>query len=504
MSGLGGQLAGVFSIASVGFAAKQALAYASNMADAATATRTGVEEYQVLAFAAREAGASQAQLDKALVNSAISGEKAAQGSKELSAAFGRLGIDIKTFNNLPTESKLEAIGRAYVDAGESQMAFADISAILGEKATPKLLDMLVRLGTDGFGALRKAAEDAGNVMDKSLAIALDKSEDRLTAFKNRLIILAGEAIGGLEIMGRYFAGQSVEQIGDAMFGKGDRNAVRKQAIDELKNEGKLFTDVGGMYGQQKVDEAAIEQRITDIITKRAEAQKDTVKTAEERADAYEREAKAAEISAASTKVASIIREGQEAAKLKELSFAEKITQLEKDRADAMLRAINLTGEGSAEDMIKAAKEVAAIDVDIATIRKKDRDDQEKADEKRGKFKEREREEVREQGFIRNNIEEASRVRPTIAGLASGDVRGSSEAKSLAKRFQKMEEQERNARATGDEDFAESIRKRRLELGKKLQKYGINMSEIDPGAQYKEALKDSEDKLEAIRDAITKL
>jgi hypothetical protein len=499
-NGIGARLAGVFSAATVGFAAKEALNYASNMTDAAAATRTGIEEYQVLSFAAREAGASQAQLDKALLASTLSGEKAASGNKALTDSFGRLGINIKDFNALPTELKLEAIGRAYVGAGESQQAFADVSEILGEKAAPKLLQVLTQLGTDGFGALRTAAEEAGNVMDKALAQKLDAAEERLGRFKTALIIAAGEALGGLAILGRLASGGSEASVKDEFFGTGERAKERQNAVTQLFDEGKIRN------GKQsaKEDEAAIEQRITDILTARQKAQEEAGKTAEQQAAAYDKQAKAIEMSAASAEVAAIITKGQAAAQLKQLTVAEQIAQLEKDREAAMLRADNITGEGTAKDMVAAAKEVAAIEIQIATIKQKEREDQEKADEKRKKLTEKQKDEQLENAQIREEIEEARRLRPTIGQLASGEVRGSSEAATLSRRFQRLENQERAARARGETDFADQLSKERIGLGDRLQKFGVDKREIDPGLQFKEALTESENKLEAIREEIAKL
>lgn len=500
-SGIGAKVSGLFSAAALGVGAKSAIDYAGAMVDAAAATRTGVEEYQVLAFAAREAGASQQQLDKALVSSALNGEKAASGTREQAEAFAKLGINVAEFNRLSPELKLEALGRAYTDAGQSQAAFADISTILGEKAGPKLLDMLIRLGTEGFGKLRSEAEAAGNVMDAGLAQNLDKMGDKVEQFKVRAKNLFGEAIAGAQVIMEFLSGTNKEDISDKVFGDGRKAAARDQAVKELFAEGQLYQEDKGP-GPWKTDAVRIEERMDEILERQAKKEQEAAEAAKERAAAYEQQAKAMEISAASQKVAAIIENGREAIRIKGLSTEEQLIELEKQRTAAVATMENL--EAPERARVEAAREVLSLENQIAEVQKNATKDAEKKAKEKSKLEKQQADESQNNRDLIARAQEAGRVRPTINDLATGGVRGSSEARSLARRFQGLEDRERSARARGNEELADRLAGQRRGIGQRLQRFGVSAFETDPAAAFKEALTNSEAKLKEIKSAIEAL
>ena len=104
--------------------------------------------------------------------------EAKQGLTTYQRAFDALNIDLDAFIQLPTERKLEAIGKAMKNANNQQEAYAAAMQILGTRNAPKLNEVLQRLGTDGFDAIAEAAAAAGQVMTEDTAAALDGVADK--------------------------------------------------------------------------------------------------------------------------------------------------------------------------------------------------------------------------------------------------------------------------------------------------------------------------------------
>ncbi|MEM0967403.1 MAG: hypothetical protein AAGJ81_14745 [Verrucomicrobiota bacterium] len=177
-------------------AAKASIDYGSTMSDIATRNQMGIEEFQALNDVAREAGVGQEVLERGIRNSIGRLQEAADGNRRYADAVNRLGLDLGALMKLPVERRLEAFGQAFVNATNKSEAFRDIQAILGERAGPMLLEVLEKLGTQGYDVLAEKARETGNVMADSTARSLDRAADAIEAFKTRATIKVGEIIAG--------------------------------------------------------------------------------------------------------------------------------------------------------------------------------------------------------------------------------------------------------------------------------------------------------------------
>lgn len=195
MSGLSG-LGGVAGVAGITMLARSAISAGSAITDMATATQTGIEELQALTFAAREAGASNEQMANLLVRAQKSANDAARGLSTAKDAFALLGINVDKFINLAPERKLEVLGRAIVKADGDTRAYGAALDLLGTRNAPKLMEVLQRLGTEGFDTISEKARNANQVMSVETAQALDSASDQIENFKNAFIIEIGESIAG--------------------------------------------------------------------------------------------------------------------------------------------------------------------------------------------------------------------------------------------------------------------------------------------------------------------
>jgi len=243
-------------VAGIAKAIKGAIEYGSAVSDAAVATQTGMESLQVFRYAATQAGAKVEQMDKALISLNKSGVDAANGMSTSTRAFDSLGIKVSEFNKLPTEKKFELIAQQVAGAKDQNVAMNNAMAIMGTENAPKLMEVLQKLGKDGFGAMETAARSAGQVMDAELAARLDAASDSIDRFKRDASIKVGELIGN------WFKGN--EMIGEGLF-----NFFNKKDVVSLKMD-----DIPAQYKEQ-IDSfvAANEKRAKEVQKRLEEAQK---------------------------------------------------------------------------------------------------------------------------------------------------------------------------------------------------------------------------------------
>lgn len=178
------------AIAAIGFTAmaRKAIDLGSKISDLSEQLRINAESLQVLMAVAAKAGVAQGTLEKALMAITIRTQEAMDGNKLYADSFDRLGINLAEFAQLPTEKKLEAIAKAYNAAGKSQEAFADIAAILGTRAGPKMLEVLRRMNDEGLPSLTEQMKKAGQIMDNDVIKKMDEAADTIGIFTNGMTV----------------------------------------------------------------------------------------------------------------------------------------------------------------------------------------------------------------------------------------------------------------------------------------------------------------------------
>ncbi len=207
--------------------AKGIIDYGSKLTDAATATNTNVEALQALRYAAIEAGASQENLEKALVQVQRTAIEARQGVTSYQRAFDTLGIELDAFIALPTERKLETLGKAIAGAANQQEAYASAIQILGARTAPKLIEVLQRLSVDGFDGVAAAARNAGQVISSETAQSLDAMADAFEQTKTRLKTI------GADILVHTLAFFKKDSLEDLIVYRKELEASKRN-IEELK------------------------------------------------------------------------------------------------------------------------------------------------------------------------------------------------------------------------------------------------------------------------------
>jgi hypothetical protein len=210
------QFGAIAGAAGFGMLSKSAIDLGSRISDMATQLNIGTDELQALEFAANEAGVEIGILERALRNVQTRTQEAINGNKRYGEAFERLGINIDNFKKLSVEKRLEAIAIAQQNATDKASAYNDVAIILGERAGPKMAEILQRLaGKEGFGGLEAAADRANQRLSKIEIQQLDKAADKIVLFKRAMQVLAGKVLG--VVLPAFSKLSSVLKIGQAAF-----------------------------------------------------------------------------------------------------------------------------------------------------------------------------------------------------------------------------------------------------------------------------------------------
>lgn len=226
------------TIAGVAAFGKSLIDNASQLNDAANAAQMDVEAYQVLAHEAKQTGADIQQLNNAHNTLVSKLEDASRGSKEAQRSFEDLGLDYKQIRSLAPEMQFEAIGRAILQANDPLKAQNAAMELLGTKNAPKLLEVLRKLGDEGFQKVKKDAEESGVVLGKYYVKQLDDAGDRIETFwtrvKNSATIALSDLIN-INSQGLF------ERLPVWMGGHGvlsTNTALSEEALQAIKDEGK--------------------------------------------------------------------------------------------------------------------------------------------------------------------------------------------------------------------------------------------------------------------------
>lgn len=134
---------------------------AEQIVNSADAARMGAENFQVFARLAKEGGVSVEQLTRGLDAMEKKIADAADGVKAAKVPFEDLGLNINQLKTLAPEQQFELIARSVVGAKDQTKAFADAMDIIGLRAGPRLLEVLKRVGTEGFDANKKHPSEGG-------------------------------------------------------------------------------------------------------------------------------------------------------------------------------------------------------------------------------------------------------------------------------------------------------------------------------------------------------
>ncbi len=186
IKGIGGRLGGFVKLAAGAFAVTKVIGFVNGLVQAGSALndaaiRLGVttNALQELNFAAEQTGATSADLENGLKFLSKNAVAAAGGSAELSAAYKKLGVNVKDSNGEIKSSEVllgeVAEGLSKTDNASERTALA--VKLLG-RGGAALLPMLVK-GEAGLAAFRKEFAELGGGFDEEFVENADKVGDNL-------------------------------------------------------------------------------------------------------------------------------------------------------------------------------------------------------------------------------------------------------------------------------------------------------------------------------------
>ena len=191
----------------------------SYMTDLATAVNINVSSFQALVELSTEAGVKSEVLTRALRNVQSRFSAAVDGNMAYSRAFEHLNINMEKFSEASTEEKLELIAKAYVGATNQLQAYRAVSEILGERAGPRLNEVLQKLATQGLAAVEADAAKAGRTMETSTAQAMDLLADFAFKLGRRVRYLTAswlKFISGLDDISMLERAEDTRSLGEAL------------------------------------------------------------------------------------------------------------------------------------------------------------------------------------------------------------------------------------------------------------------------------------------------
>jgi len=206
--------------------AKSVINLGSEITDLATGVNMTAETFQILDFAMREAGGQTVNLAGSLGRMQKSIADAGNGLSTAVRGLDNLGLSFQQLRHLRPEQQFEAIAIAVVESGDQLRAYGAAADILGARNVARLMEVLKRLGADGFEKLSVQARAAGSVMSNEVAQDMDTLADHTANLWRAINIKTGQGISA--IMSFFDRGQTVERIIKGLEGA-------KQKADELGN-----------------------------------------------------------------------------------------------------------------------------------------------------------------------------------------------------------------------------------------------------------------------------
>lgn len=152
---------------------------ASEISDMSKRTGQTAEEFQKYAYAAKLSGMETETLEKAMVKQQKAFSDAKDGSKSMSDAYKRLGIDI---NEVGTSGEaFDLVVKKLADMEDETTRNAIANDIFG-KSYAELTPLLME-GSEGIDKLKQEAVDLGGVMSNETVDAGEKFGDTLDSVK---------------------------------------------------------------------------------------------------------------------------------------------------------------------------------------------------------------------------------------------------------------------------------------------------------------------------------
>lgn len=206
ISGIGGMLAGAFSVGAIIAFGKSLMNTAHEMDKTAEAVNLTMGALIALKTVAAEHGMDMEDLSKVLAKVRDAQGSLVNLSEKHEKALKSLNISANEFVGAGTDKALELIANAYVKANGSAEAFAAINDLFGGKIGRKTIEMLKALDAEGLGPLAERTKEATKGFEQLAA-----AQSKIEKFFNAIQLGAAGAITKIAAFGAELGRLSVEK-----------------------------------------------------------------------------------------------------------------------------------------------------------------------------------------------------------------------------------------------------------------------------------------------------
>ena len=234
-AGLGGMIAGAFSVGAVVNLARETIAFGGQITDLSQRYGISTDMVQKLKFAAEQSGSSVESMLGGFKKMNLAMQDALGGNEEKQDAFQRMGVSMDDLKSKSPEEVFRMIARAAKDMPHTPQLFADIKDVLGKSG-----DELLPAFKAGLDAAIATAEKLGLVMNKITIAALDNVGDQFAVVKLRAMSTFAPVIAFVsEIAFSFF--DYIEAVSDILVEKFGGILAIAQQIISLDFKGALNT-----------------------------------------------------------------------------------------------------------------------------------------------------------------------------------------------------------------------------------------------------------------------
>jgi hypothetical protein len=165
-------------------AANSGLEYASSLGEQAQALGVSTRLLQEFRFAVEQNGGTVEEADNALGKFSVTLGKAFDGGKEASAAFTRLGVDVKQLQAASDSRRFEMVADAIARIKDPAQQSSAAMAIFGKGA--RAIIPTLQAGAEAFRAQAEEARNYGLVLSDEQIQNADKTADKIQALNRAL------------------------------------------------------------------------------------------------------------------------------------------------------------------------------------------------------------------------------------------------------------------------------------------------------------------------------
>ena len=254
-------LAGAFAVGAAVRSITRLVSAADDIGKLSARIGFTAEEYQKLTFAARRAGASNADVEKAIKRMQSTIVDAERGLSSATDAFDALGLSVTDLKGKAPEQQFQIIADAMHGITDATMKSATAQDVFGRAGNA----LIPLLGT--YRELKKEAEELGGVIDNETVKAAESLKDTVENLKTSLMATVANSgfIGFLDDITKSAAEASaaLNKLDAGGFGAGETITIAAPTAAEIKKarkEGQSSQgELGGLFGGSILSESLAKQ-----------------------------------------------------------------------------------------------------------------------------------------------------------------------------------------------------------------------------------------------------